>query len=243
MAGYRALWLLVLLPFCASCASEQPRAYGEVPGEVKNAARIGCVLLDYSEHKWQEKKPPENKSRARETEICGELFSKAKDLNKGLSVTSGPKAWETVLPGTEAGKFPQNVDALVEMRQGRGSGDGDFKYLAAVLITTTDGQDAAHIEPGVSGSGGGGVMALGMENYNLETSSSRVFFVDLEANRRINSIDSYRTDKDGWVVSVGVCVAPPFVIPFVTPPIPVNAGTRAKTLESLRERIAEGFKP
>lgn len=242
MANLRASLFIGFLGFLPACASNLPHAYGEVPAGVKGAERLGCVVLTYTEQKRQDKAPPKNQSRSKEREVCGELFSKAGDAKKGFQVVSGEKAWEAILPGAKADKFPDSVDGLLEMRAGQGLAGSDLRYAAAVEVTTTESKGGASMEPGGGGSGGGGILALGMENYNFETTASKVFFIDLAENRRISSIDSYRTDKDGWFVGGGCCVAPPFVIPFVTPPIPVNADTRAKTLEAIRDKIGEGFK-
>jgi hypothetical protein len=234
--------ILPLAALLSACASKRPHVSGDVPGAVREAARIGCLALHYSKINAASNKPPRNEARDREIAICEKVLAKAKARNRDLTVLYGDEAWAAALPGVPVKEFPDDGEGLVKAAAKVVRAEDGLRYLVAMEVRTTAEKRQDNVDGDADGSGGGGIIMLGYEHSHDRTTATKALFFDLFEGRELASMDASWNGKEGWFIGAGCCIAPPFILPFVTPPIPYATATEEETLEAIGEKIGAQFK-
>lgn len=238
------VFFLFVAALLSACASERPYVTGDVPEPMRKAARIGCVTLHYSMTDRPGEEPPRNEARGNEGAICEKVLAKTDAEDGGLEILYGKDAWAAALPEVSAEALPEDAGSLaeaVDLARVAPAGDG-LRYLVAMEVTTIRGKGQSDVEPGAGGDGGGGIVMLGYERFHDRTTLARALFFDLREGRELASMAASCHGKKGWFVGAGCCIAPPFVLPFVTPPIPYSTDTEERTLEAIGAKIASQLK-
>ena len=232
---------LPLAALLSACASKRPNVSGDVPGAVREAPRIGCVALQYSKINVPSDKPPRNEARDNEIPLCEKVLDKAK-ANGDLTVLYGNEAWAAALPGVSVKEFPEDAEGLAKAAARVARAEDGLRYLVAMEVRTTAVKRQANVDADGDGSGQGGIIMLGYERSRDRTTATKAIFFDLFDGRELASMDASWNGKEGWYIGAGCCIAPPFIIPFVTPPIPYSTATEEKTLEAIGDKIGAQFK-
>lgn len=234
-----SLFLAALLP---ACASKGPYVSGDIPGGMRQAARIGCVALHHSDTDLAGEKPVVNRARDNELSICDTVLARTREENPDLELLRGREAWVAALPEVPVEELPKDSDGLAEAAAGVVPAAEGLRYLVALEVRTTSGKGQEGVEPGADGGGQGGIIMLGFEHFHDRTTVAKAIFFDLFEGRELAAMDATWHGKQGWFIGAGCCIAPPFILPFVTPPLPFATATEQITLKAIGEKLGTQFK-
>lgn len=232
---------LTLATLLSACAGERPYVSGDIPGAVLEATKIGCVVLHYSKISDPGEEPPRNRARDNEIVVCERLLEKA-EANGDLTVLYGKEAWAAALPGVPAKEFPESAGGLANAAANVVRVEERLRYLVAMEVRTTAAKRQDNVGADGDSSGQGGIIMLGYERSRDRATVTRAIFFDLLEGRELGSMETSWSGKEGWFIGAGCCIAPPFIIPFVTPPIPYSTATEERTLEAIGDKIGAQLK-
>lgn len=238
-----AAWMVPLLALGAGCST--PHGSGTSPPGLGPDEAVGIVLTRYARARGGAPSKDATELRRKERFFGGCVAEGIRGTAPEARVFEPDDTWPRLLPGTPYEGVPRGRDelvaALVRSPPCDPPGGPRMRYLVVMEVETREEKADTDVGMGGDGGGGGGVLVIAADTRWNRSTSIDAAVVDLATASECARLRASSEGREGWTYGCGVCVVPPFAIPFPIPPIPRTVMTETSTCAEVGTRLGEGF--